>query len=116
MGQAIGIQAAILPKPCMSLLFTIISALRTSLWGLYPPTHQLLISLFRLRAPDHALAQLFDSAEPVPFQTIRQVIHSELGEWPESLFIEFDEKPLGSAVSPSLSVPSLITILPHTHS
>lgn len=78
--------------------------------------YHVLISLFLLRAPDHALAQLFDSADPVPFQTVRRVIHSELGEWPENLFIEFDEKPLGSAVRrPLLSVPPLIKILPRTH-
>lgn len=93
MGQAIGIQVAVLPKPCRSHHFNIIYPLWSPL-SLY----HLLIDPFRLRVPDHALAQLFDSAEPVPFQTVRQMVHSELGVWPESLFIEFDEKPLGSAV------------------
>ena len=81
--------------------------------GLCSPIYHVLISLFRLRVPDHALAQLFDSAEPVPFQTVRQVIHSELGKWPEGLFIEFDEKPLGSAVRrPLLSSPPSLKYLP----
>lgn len=72
----------------------------------------------RLSPPrtDHALAQLFDSAEPVHFQTVRQVIHSELGEWPEGLFIEFDEKPLGSAVRLPLSLSPFVTILLCTYS
>ena len=96
--------------------FTTINPLRSPLRSGAPFDH-VLISLFRLRAPDHALAQLFDSAEPVPFQTVRQVIHSELGEWPEGLFIEFDEKPLGSAVRcPLRSGPPLTKIPPRTHS
>lgn len=69
--------------------------------------YYLLIGPFCPYAPDHALAQLFDSAEPVPFQTVRQMIHSELEEWPESLFIEFDEIPLGSAVCLTVPRPSV---------
>ncbi|PVF94923.1 ABC1-domain-containing protein [Serendipita vermifera] len=60
-GQAIGIQAAILPKPY------------------------------------HALAQMFDAADPIPLEAVRQVIHAELGMWPEEIFAEFDPNPIGSA-------------------
>lgn len=111
MGQAIGVQVAVLPKPCRSRRFTITYPICSPFWKPYSPSYYLLTRLFRLRAPDHALAQLFDSAEPVPFQTIREMIRSELGEWPENIFIEFDEKPLGSAVC--LLPPPLVALIPH---
>lgn len=51
-----------------------------------------------LPKPYHALAQLFDGAEPIPLEAVRNVIHEELGMWPEELFASFDPEPIGSAV------------------
>src|SRR5262249_13197255 len=52
-----------------------------------------------LPKPYHALAQMFDGAEPISLEAVRKVIHEELGMWPEEIFAEFDPVPLGSAVS-----------------
>jgi ubiquinone biosynthesis protein len=52
-----------------------------------------------LPKPYRTLAQLFDGAEPIPYQAVRNVVHEELGMWPEEIFAEFDPDPIGSAVS-----------------
>jgi predicted unusual protein kinase regulating ubiquinone biosynthesis (AarF/ABC1/UbiB family) len=42
---------------------------------------------------------MFDGADPISLEAVREVIHEELGMWPEEIFAEFDPKPVGSAVS-----------------
>jgi predicted unusual protein kinase regulating ubiquinone biosynthesis (AarF/ABC1/UbiB family) len=42
---------------------------------------------------------MFDAADPIPLEAVRQVVHEELGMWPEEIFAEFDPNPIGSAVS-----------------
>jgi len=42
---------------------------------------------------------MFDGAEPISLEAVRNVIHEELGMWPEEIFAEFDPVPIGSAVS-----------------
>lgn len=43
------------------------------------------------------LEKLQDAAPPVPFEAVRQVIHEDLGAWPEDVFAEFEATPLASA-------------------
>lgn len=42
---------------------------------------------------------MFDGAEPISYHAVRDVVHEELGMWPEEIFAEFDPNPIGSAVS-----------------
>ena len=42
---------------------------------------------------------MFDGAEPISYEAVRDVVHEELGMWPEEIFAEFDPNPIGSAVS-----------------
>ncbi|CAG7853378.1 ABC1 family protein C10F6.14c [Serendipita indica DSM 11827] len=66
--------------------------------GLYVKAGQAIgIQVAILPKPYHVLAQLFDSAEPIPLDAVRNVIYSELGMWPEEIFAEFDSVPIGSA-------------------
>ncbi|KAG8776530.1 hypothetical protein FRC16_004501 [Serendipita sp. 398] len=66
--------------------------------GLYVKAGQAIgIQVAILPKPYHALAQMFDAAEPVSLEAVRKVIHDELGMWPEEIFAEFDPNPIGSA-------------------
>ena len=68
--------------------------------GLYVKAGQAIgIQVAILPKPYHALAQMFDGAEPISYQAVRDVVHEELGMWPEEIFAEFDPNPIGSAVS-----------------
>lgn len=44
-----------------------------------------------------ALERLQDDVEEIPYAEVSRIITEELGVRPEKLFVEFDEKPLGSA-------------------
>ena len=78
--------------------------LTTKTRGLYVKAGQSIgIQVAVLPKPYHVLAQMFDAAEPVPLEAVRNVIHEELGMWPEEIFAEFDPVPIGSAVSNSYS-------------
>ncbi|KDN51971.1 ABC1-domain-containing protein [Tilletiaria anomala UBC 951] len=50
-----------------------------------------------LPKPYHALAKLFDDAEHMPLETVRNVIRCELGRYPEEIFESFDPEPIGAA-------------------
>ncbi|WP_432561889.1 ABC1 kinase family protein [Kineococcus sp. SYSU DK003] len=52
---------------------------------LLPPTFQ------------RELEKLQDSATPVPYETVRDAVHEELGQDPEDLFVNFSRTPLASA-------------------
>lgn len=45
----------------------------------------------------YELTKLQDDAPPIPFETIKEIIESELDDDMENLFAEFEEKPIGSA-------------------
>lgn len=45
----------------------------------------------------HELTKLQDAAPPIPFETVKEIIESELDDDMENLFAEFEEKPIGSA-------------------
>ncbi|KIM29483.1 hypothetical protein M408DRAFT_114122 [Serendipita vermifera MAFF 305830] len=66
--------------------------------GLYVKAGQAIgIQVAILPKPYHVLAQMFDGAEPIPLDAVRNVIREELGMWPEEIFAEFDPNPIGSA-------------------
>lgn len=45
----------------------------------------------------YELTKLQDDAPPIPFETVKEIIESELDDDMENLFAEFEEKPIGSA-------------------
>ena len=45
----------------------------------------------------HELIKLQDDTPPIPFETVKEIIESELDDDMENLFAEFEEKPIGSA-------------------
>ena len=45
----------------------------------------------------HELTKLQDDTPPIPFETVKEIIESELDDDMENLFAEFEEKPIGSA-------------------
>lgn len=60
---------------------------------------QLLSTRPDLVGPDLAqeLTKLQDNAPPIPFETVKEIIESELDDDMENMFAQFDEEPLGSA-------------------
>jgi ubiquinone biosynthesis protein len=60
---------------------------------------QLLSTRPDLVGPDlaHELTKLQDDTPPIPYETVKEIIESELDDDMENLFAEFEEKPIGSA-------------------
>ena len=60
---------------------------------------QLLSTRPDLVGPDMAqeLSKLQDAAPPIPYETVKEIIESELDDDMENIFAEFDEEPIGSA-------------------
>jgi ubiquinone biosynthesis protein len=65
----------------------------------YVKLGQLLSTRFDLLPPAYteALTRLQDTVRPFPFETVREIVESELGARIKDLFTEFDEQPLAAA-------------------